>query len=124
VRDMSRRMAAADLVITSAGRTVYEVAAIGTPCIVMSQNAREQRHLFALAENGFVNLGLGADVLDETLREAVARLVDDFAQRQRMSARMLAADIRGGTGRIVRLMLERYRAFEAAMPEPVTRRDA
>ena len=123
VRDMSRRMHAADLVITSAGRTVYEVAAIGTPCIVMSQNAREQRHLFALAENGFVNLGLGADVPDETLRAAVARLVGDFAQRQRMSARMLAADIRGGTGRIVRLMLERYRAFEAAIPEAAAWRD-
>ncbi|WP_119072838.1 cytidylyltransferase domain-containing protein [Aggregatilinea lenta] len=123
VRDMSRRMHAADLVITSAGRTVYEVAAIGTPCIVMSQNAREQRHLFALAENGFVNLGLGADVPDETLRDAVARLVGDYTQRQQMSARMLAADIRGGTGRIVRLMLERYRAFEAAILDTVTRRD-
>lgn len=117
VRDMSRRMHAADLVITSAGRTVYEVAAIGTPCIVMSQNAREQRHLFALAENGFVNLGLGADVPDPLLRETVERLMGDFAQRQRMSARMVAADIRGGTGRIVRLMLDSYRAFEAAHSE-------
>ncbi|MBN1202554.1 MAG: NTP transferase domain-containing protein, partial [Anaerolineae bacterium] len=34
VRDMSRRILDADLVITSAGRTVYEVAAIGTPCVV------------------------------------------------------------------------------------------
>jgi len=113
VRDMSRRMHAADLVITSAGRTVYEVAAIGTPCIVMCQNARELRHLFALAENGFVNLGLGTDVPDDVLRATIERLMADAEARRRLSARMLATDIRGGTARVVRLILESYRAFEA-----------
>jgi spore coat polysaccharide biosynthesis predicted glycosyltransferase SpsG len=113
VRDMSRRMHAADLVITSAGRTVYEVAAIGTPCVVMAQNAREQRHLFALAENGFVNLGLGVDVPDDQLRETLLRLMADETQRRMMNQRMLAADIRGGTARVVRLILDAYREFES-----------
>ena len=110
---MSRRIHAADLVITSAGRTVYEVAAIGTPCIVMCQNAREQRHLFALAENGFVNLGLGADVPDDLLRETLARVIADAGQRQQMNQRMLAADIRGGTARVIRLIMDQYRIFES-----------
>ena len=113
VRDMSRRIHAADVVITSAGRTAYEVAAIGTPCVVLCQNAREQRHLFALAENGFINLGLGSDVPAELLRETLRRVIDDFEGRQLMSQRMLAADVRGGTARVVRLILDAYRAFES-----------
>lgn len=113
VRDMSRRIHAADLVITSAGRTAYEVAAIGTPCVVLCQNARELRHLFALAENGFINLGLGSDVSDDLLRETLRRVMDDFEGRQLMNQRMLAADVRGGTARVVRLILDTYRAFES-----------
>lgn len=113
VRDMSRRIHAADLVITSAGRTAYEVAAIGTPCVVLCQNAREQRHLFALAENGFINLGLGSDVPDDLLRDTLRRVIDDFEGRQLMSRRMLAADVRSGTARVVRLIMDTYRAFES-----------
>jgi len=113
VRDMSRRIHAADLVITSAGRTVYEVAAIGTPCVVLCQNARELRHLFALAENGFVNLGLGTEVSDEALRDTLLRVMEDYPGRQLMNRRMLAADVRSGTARVVRLILDSYQAFES-----------
>ncbi|MBN1201441.1 MAG: hypothetical protein JXJ20_06255, partial [Anaerolineae bacterium] len=78
----------------------------------MCQNAREQRHLFALAKNGFVNLGLGVDVSGAALRETLERLIMDADQRRTMSRLMLAADIRGGTARVVRLILDAYAAFE------------
>lgn len=46
VKMMAKEMYNVDIVITSNGRTIYEVASIGTPCISISQNEREVRHLF------------------------------------------------------------------------------
>jgi len=43
---MAKEMYNVDIVITSNGRTIYEVASVGTPCISISQNEREERHLF------------------------------------------------------------------------------
>ena len=41
VPNMAAEMMQADLLVTSAGRTVYEAAAVGTPVVVLAQNARE-----------------------------------------------------------------------------------
>ncbi len=51
-------MAHADLAISSNGRTVYELAHMNVPGIVIDQHAREGTHHFACPENGFINLGL------------------------------------------------------------------
>ena len=50
VKTMASYMLEADIVFTSAGRTIYEVASIATPAIVMAQNAREMTHFFASPE--------------------------------------------------------------------------
>ena len=79
VPDMAERLAAADLAITSAGRTVFEVATLGTPAIVLAQNERELTHTFASEDHGFRHLGLGRDVPTTTIAAEVMRLVDDPA---------------------------------------------
>ncbi len=114
VADMADRIRSADVVITSAGRTVFEIACLGTPAIVLAQNARELSHTFASEDNGFVNLGLGTDVSADTLRTAFTDLVDDAARRRQLQRRMLDNDLRAGTDRVVRLI-------EAALEEHVTR---
>ena len=53
---ISKIMEQADLAITSNGRTVYEMAHMNIPAIVIPQHAREQTHSFACLENGFVAL--------------------------------------------------------------------
>ena len=53
VKNISEYMLKADIIFTSAGRTVYEVASLGVPCIVLAQNKRELTHYFASSENGF-----------------------------------------------------------------------
>ena len=55
---ISRIMAEADLAISSNGRTVYELAHMNVPGIVIDQHAREGTHHFASPENGFINIGL------------------------------------------------------------------
>jgi CMP-N-acetylneuraminic acid synthetase/spore coat polysaccharide biosynthesis predicted glycosyltransferase SpsG len=106
VPDMAERIRAADLAITSAGRTIFEIACLGTPALVLAQNERELTHTFASAEHGFRHLGLGRDVPDAAIAQAFVDLVDNAGERERLQQRMLRADLRGGTARVVRLIEE------------------
>ncbi|MCL1985528.1 MAG: cytidine 5'-phosphate N-acetylneuraminic acid synthetase, partial [Betaproteobacteria bacterium] len=55
---MSRMMEGADMAVCSAGRTVYELAHMRVPAMVMAHHERELSHSFARAANGFFWLGL------------------------------------------------------------------
>jgi hypothetical protein len=57
-------------------------------------------------------------VPDDVLRETLVRLMRDLEQRRLMNRRMLAADIRGGTARVVRLILDSYQEFERKRDHP------
>ena len=104
VSDMADRIRAADLVFTSAGRTVFEIAALGTPAIVLAQNQRELTHFFAAPEHGIVNLGLGTGVSAAQILAAFCSLADDPEARRRMHVRMLDNELRSGTARVVSLI--------------------
>jgi len=104
VKTMASYMLEADIVFTSAGRTIYEVASIATPAIVMAQNAREMTHFFASPEYGFLNLGLGAHVSKQTIIENFKRLTDSKQTRERMHALMKQYDLRSGRKRVNQLI--------------------
>ena len=53
---ISRIMEKVQLAITSNGRTVYELAHMSIPALVIPQHEREKTHSFACEENGFVQL--------------------------------------------------------------------
>ncbi len=55
---MSHVMENVDIAISSAGRTVYELAYMHIPAVVMAHHEREYRHSFAMEENGFINIGI------------------------------------------------------------------
>ncbi len=81
-------MLEADLVLCSGGMTVYEIAALGTPGLVLAQNAREDARMRAFARHGTIEyLGLGADLPVAELGAAALRLLQDAARRREMSAR-------------------------------------
>lgn len=104
VIDISKHMLRADLVFTSAGRTTYEVASIGTPTIVLAQNNRELTHFFASAEFGFLNLGLGYQVSNEDLFKSFVSLVDSHQTRQEMSQCMKETSLLEGRGKVIDLI--------------------
>lgn len=91
VRDsghMAELMLEADVMVGSGGMSVYEIAALGTPGVILAQNAREDERMREFARHGTVTyLGLGTDVSEEALRDAVSGLLDDLAARRAMSAR-------------------------------------
>jgi spore coat polysaccharide biosynthesis predicted glycosyltransferase SpsG len=93
-------MMEADLVITSAGRTVYEAAATGTPVVVLAQNAREATHAHLGFDTGVVFLGIGPLVDDGHLVAVVQRLLSDFELRKELSERLRASIDTLGAARI------------------------
>ena len=98
-------MLEADVMVGSGGMSVYEIAALGTPGIILGQNAREDRRMRDFAAHGTVEyLGLGTEVDEAVLASAVQALLADPARRRAMSARGRAlvdgfgADAGGGGG--------------------------
>jgi len=104
ILNISDYMLDADLIFTSAGRTVYEVASIGTPAIVLGQNEREMTHFFASSKYGFSNLGLGYNVTDEEIMNEFIRLVESFEIREHMSSLMKKQDLKSGRKRVHKLI--------------------
>lgn len=106
VKRISEIFAASDIAFTSQGRTVYELAAMGVPAIVMAQNEREMRHTFAQMNNGFLNLGLGSRVSDETIEHTLRFLLDTPQIRSEMRELMLRHNLKKGIDRVIGLILQ------------------
>ena len=77
----------ADLLITSAGRTVYEAAAVGVPTIVLAQNLRETTHQHLGMEHGNIYLGLGDLVSDQAIIDTIRTVSDNKGLRSDLSER-------------------------------------
>ncbi len=103
---MSELMGQADLAFSSAGRTLYELAQMRVPTIVLAQNALELKHTFASPEHGFLPLGLGSAVTDAAIRASFLALYHSPPTRKALWDRMDALDLTSGRERVVRAILE------------------
>jgi spore coat polysaccharide biosynthesis predicted glycosyltransferase SpsG len=88
VRSMAAEMLDADLILTAAGRAVYEAAAVGTPVAVLAQGARDATHTHLDFDSGVVFLGIGALTDDRHIIELVRRLLADAELRSELSERL------------------------------------
>ncbi len=73
---MSQKMEGIDFAISSAGRTVYELAHMRIPAIVLSHHPREDMHTFARPNNGFLYLGIMQQFDEPKVQEAFCTLLD------------------------------------------------
>jgi CMP-N-acetylneuraminic acid synthetase len=105
VKRVSKYLAEADMAITSQGRTIYELACMGVPSIVLAQNSRELEHIFANIANGFINLGIGKNQDNETIRSTVEWLLRTPNVRREMHELLLGKDFRQGQKQVIRLIL-------------------
>lgn len=78
-KQMSKFLLNADLVILSAGRTVYELAYMGVPGIVLATNQRETTHRFA-KNYGMCYLGLCDSVDIDDVLNALESLLPEQAR--------------------------------------------
>ena len=80
---MSHIMEQSQIAIAANGRTVYELAHMNIPSIILSHHKREMAHSFAKKDRGFFPLGLykGKKTEDQILF-ALKRLVEDHTLRK------------------------------------------
>lgn len=109
VKDISTYMYNSDLVITSGGRTMYEVASLGIPCIVLCQNERELSHLFGHAGNGIINLGLGEHINEAIIKSTINEVIENYELRLEMNKKMKNIDLTNGFNNIMNVVTEKYK---------------
>ena len=112
VKNISDFMLRADIVFSSAGRKMYEICSVGTPCICICQNAGEQTHEFGSSENGFINMGLAETLSNEDIKRQFDLLWQDFELRQKMSNIMKSIDLKHGFENIWSVVEQKYWAKE------------
>ena len=111
-------MLEADVVVGSGGMSVYEIAALGTPGIVLGQNLREDQRMRGFARHGTVEyLGLGTEVGEDTIAAAVRALLDDVERRREMSRKGRALVDGLGAARAAEVILDRRQRGRAATAE-------
>lgn len=102
---VSSYMSSVDLAVTSQGRTIYELASMGVPAIVLAQNEREAEHVFAGIQNGFINLGLGSEADEKTIISTMEWLINTPNVRKEMRKLQLQKDFSKGQKRVIHLIL-------------------
>lgn len=107
-RSLAPLMRWADLAVTAAGGTCWELAAIGVPMITVVVAANQRPIASALAANGAaVNLGWHEDASTDRIGQAIAELRDDRRRRMQMSESGRALVDGGGAERVFEVMRQK-----------------
>ncbi len=110
---MSRMMEGADLAICSAGRTVYELAHMRVPGIVLATHEREATHAFARPRNGFAFAGLMTKIDDGRIRNVFLAMLKQ-KRRARYWERQNRLSFAGNKERVVGLMQDQLEKTDIA----------
>ena len=87
VQNMAEVMGKSQLAITSSGLTKYEMANMGLPAIVISNNRKHAALMDCFASYGtVVHLGCNDKVTEENILGVVIALIDDEINREKMSS--------------------------------------
>ncbi|WP_208558897.1 cytidylyltransferase domain-containing protein [Marinilactibacillus kalidii] len=106
VKVMSEHMKVADLAISSQGRTMLELAAMAVPTILLAQNMRELKHEFGYLNNGFINLGLGEAIEEDTIKGTIEWLTKSHQIRNQMHNQMQQSNLRSGLNRVMKIIFD------------------
>ena len=101
---MSDLMERCQLAISSNGRTVFELADMNLPAIIVSHHEREAGHDFSQMHNGFVNLGIVDDGIIPQILAKLKELIEDKALRASLAAAMDKHDFRANKARVKKLI--------------------
>lgn len=107
VKNIPAIMARADVALSSAGRTITELATIGVPTICLAQNHKELTHTHTSTENGVLMLGLGELVTVETLANHLKALIEDTDLRRRLHQRALEATTARSNAQVVERIMSK-----------------
>lgn len=94
-KQISEYMLNCDVAVTSAGRTVLELAALRVPGVVLAANERELSHTF-VKKAGMEFLGLHSDVSDRDIESCILKLLQDNHLREEISTKLGNYDLTKG----------------------------
>jgi spore coat polysaccharide biosynthesis predicted glycosyltransferase SpsG len=103
---ISKIMEKTQLAISSNGRTVYELADMNIPSIIISHHEREATHCFATLEKGFVNLGVINHEIQKRIQKKFEKLVEDSDYRKLLFMNIQRYSFRENKQKVVRKILE------------------
>lgn len=99
-RQISEFMIESDFAITSAGRTVHELAALKVPAIVIAANNRERLHSFA-KKAGMCFLGIQDNISDVSIKNEILSMITDYSKRIRIKDSLNNYDLTQGKKEVV-----------------------
>ena len=112
VPNISEFMFKADIIITSASKTMYDSCSLAIPTICVCQNDLETTHVFANTANGIINMGMGESLTKEEIVDQFVALVNSPELRIEMNEKMSNIDMKHGFENIKSIVEEKYRDFE------------
>ena len=77
ITNISGVMERSQIAISSNGRSIYELAQINIPSIIISHHEREFNHDFAKSKRGFINIGMYTERTSAKVEKEFLRLVCD-----------------------------------------------
>ncbi|MGB5686043.1 MAG: hypothetical protein WBM35_09535 [Candidatus Electrothrix sp.] len=101
---ISRYMAEADIAITSAGRTVYELGSLGTPVLSVAANEREMTHDFVKKSPGVIFLGPATELTQDKFHRVLDQLLYSDILRDKMSQHLHESGIRDGIDNVLNII--------------------
>lgn len=105
--ELSGLMMGSDLAISAGGNTLFELACIGVPTIIVCGEKFEIETAERLQKEGFaINLGFGQYVKEKDITSSVNKLIDDFSLRKSMSLKGKTLIDGQGTRRMVKKIIE------------------
>lgn len=113
VSNMAELMFSSDLAIVGGGVTLYELACVGTPGIVLCQTNYQLLEAKCFKKRGaIVNLGLGKNLTKETIISTVKSLIKNKGKRKKMSSAGKKIVDGKGAGRVVDKILSAIKKYE------------
>lgn len=107
--DLSGIMSDSDIAISAGGNTLFELACLGVPAVVVCAELFEVKTAERLGNAGFgINLGFGEDVAEEDIYNTVRNLIADRDLRLKMSRTGHSLIDGSGSRRTVEMILEKF----------------
>jgi len=102
---ISDYMARADIAFSSAGRTVFELANMLIPSVIIASHEREELHTFASEINGMKYIGRHDMISDQEIVHAFMELLDCTETRHNLYKRTKSVDVKNGRERVISALM-------------------
>jgi len=103
---ISKIMEQTEVAISSNGRTIYELADMNIPSIIVSHHEREATHSFASLEKGFINLGVLDTNISSKIKKSFLKLVEDRDYRELLFMNIQKYSFRENKQKVVKKIMK------------------